>query len=131
MNLSSFLSNSYITAASTPEKTPYGLVFENCRIRGATPEVRVYLGRPWRDFAAVIFLNSEMSEVVRAEGWHNWSRPEREATARYAEYGNTGPGADRSGRVPWSRALGEAEARLITPFHVLGGDDGWRPDGTP
>lgn len=122
------LSNSYITAASTPETTPHGFVFERCRLRGVTPDVRVYLGRPWRDFAAVVFLNCEMSEVVRAEGWHNWSRPERETTSRYAEYGNTGPGADRSGRVAWSRELTAREARKITPASVLAGADDWRPD---
>lgn len=122
------LSNSYITAASTPEHAPYGLVFERCRLRGAQPDVRVYLGRPWRDFAAVVFLHCEMSEVVRAEGWHNWSRPEREKTSRYAEYGNTGPGADRSGRVAWSHTLADEAASIISPATVLAGADGWRPD---
>lgn len=122
------LSNSYITAASTPENTPYGLVFERCRIRGAKPDVRVHLGRPWRDFAAVTFLHCEMSEVVRPEGWHNWNRPERERTTRYAEYGNTGAGANRSGRVAWSRALTDDEARMLSPATVLAGPDGWRPD---
>ena len=122
------LANSYITAASTPENNLHGLVFERCRIRGAQPEVRVYLGRPWRDFAAVTFLNCEMSNVVRPEGWHNWSRPEREKTARYTEYGNTGTGADRSGRVAWSRMLSDHEARSLTPATVLSRPDGWQPD---
>jgi pectinesterase len=121
------LSNSYITAASTPAAHPYGLVFDRCRIRGATPAVRVYLGRPWRDHAAVLFVHCEMTKVIRPEGWHNWNRPEREQTARYAEFGNTGLGADRRGRVEWSRILTADEAAAITPSHVFGGADGWRP----
>lgn len=122
------LANSYITAASTPATAPYGFVFERCRIRGATPDVRVYLGRPWRDFAAVTFLNCEMSDVVRAEGWHNWGRPEREKTTRYAEYGNTGPGSDRTGRVAWAHELSDKDAKALSPATVLAGSDGWRPD---
>jgi len=42
-------------------------------------------------------------------------------------YRNTGPGADRSGRVPWSRELTPNEAGLITPAAVLRGCDGWDP----
>ena len=41
------------------------------------------------------YLNTEMSEVVRPAGWDNWNLPEREKTARYAEFGSTGPGAIR------------------------------------
>ena len=51
-------SNSYITAASTPEGKPFGYVFLDCRLT-AKPDVdKVYLGRPWRDFARVAFLLS-------------------------------------------------------------------------
>ena len=31
-----------------------------------------------------------MSDVLRPEGWHNWNKPEREKTARYAEFHSTG-----------------------------------------
>jgi pectinesterase len=87
----------------------------------------MYLGRPWRGFAAVTFLNCEMSAAIRPKGWHNWDRPEREQTARYAEHGSTGPGANPAGRVKWSRQLTDAEAAAITPEKVLAGSDGWNP----
>ncbi|HUL53302.1 MAG TPA: pectinesterase family protein, partial [Opitutaceae bacterium] len=80
------LGDGYITAASTPDAQPWGFVFADCRITGETPDVRTYLGRPWRDYAAVVFLNTEMSAVVRPEGWHNWNKPKAEKTARYAEF---------------------------------------------
>jgi pectinesterase len=121
------LSNGYITAASTPEQQPFGFVFSNCRITGASPAVRTYLGRPWRAFASTIFLNTEMSEVVRPEGWNNWRDPSREKTARYAEFHSTGPGASPKERVPWARQLTEDEARTITSEKVLGGSDAWNP----
>ena len=65
------LRDGYITAASTPKDQPYGFVFADCKINGE-PGVQTYLGRPWRDFAKTVFLHTEMSDVVRPEGWHNW-----------------------------------------------------------
>jgi len=121
------LRDGYITAAATPEHQPYGYVFSNCRITGESADVHTYLGRPWRDFAGVIFLNTEMSEVVRPAGWDNWRQPNREKTSRYAEYNSSGPGANPQARVPWARRLTEAEAKEITLEKVLGGTDGWNP----
>jgi pectinesterase len=102
-------------------------VFSHCKITGAFPTVRTYLGRPWRAFSAVTFLHTDMSDVVRPVGWHNWNFPEREKTARYAEFGNIGPGANARGRVRWSRQLTRGRAKIITVRTVLGGRDGWSP----
>ena len=118
------LRDGYITAASTPDTNQYGYVFSNCEITGVTG-AKTYLGRPWRDFAAVAFLNTTMSEVVRPEGWNNWGKPEREKTTRYAEFGSTGAGANNSKRVKWAKPLNAAEARGITLPEVLGGIDHW------
>jgi pectinesterase len=124
--------NSYITAASTPQDEPFGYVFDGCKITAAEG-VKMMLGRPWRDYAAVLFMNCDMDDCIRPEGWHNWSRPEREKTARYAEFGNTGPGANTEYRVDWAKQLTAGEAAKITPQSVLGGKDKWdptkRPDG--
>jgi pectinesterase len=121
------LKDGYITAASTPDNQPFGFVFSHCKITGATPNVKTYLGRPWRAFSSVVYLNTLMSQVVRLEGWHNWNFPEREKTVRYAEFGSTGPGANPRARVAWARQLTKAEARAITLEKVLSGTDGWNP----
>ena len=125
------LGNGYITAASTPDDQPFGYVFSNCKITGASPEVKTYLGRPWRACSAVTFLNTEMSEVVRPVGWNNWNDPAKEKTARYAEFNSTGPGANPAARVPWARQLTGAEAKAITMEKVLAGADGWNPNAGP
>ena len=117
----------YITAASTPNSQPYGYVFSHCTITGATPEVRTYLGRPWRDFAQTVYLNTEMSAVVRPAGCHDWNKPVAQKTAHYAEFNSTGPGAKLAERVPWSRPLAAGEAAKFTVATVLGGTDGWNP----
>lgn len=121
------LRNGYITAASTPPEQPFGFVFSHCKITGESPEVKTYLGRPWRDFAAVTFLNTEMSDVVRAVGWHNWDKPAREKTSRYAEFKSSGPGAQKDARARWARQLSAAEAKGFSVANVLRGDDGWNP----
>jgi pectinesterase len=116
----------YITAASTPPEQPHGFVFANGRITGE-PGVHAYLGRPWRDFAAVAFVNTAMDGVVRPEGWHNWDRPEREKSVRYAEGGSTGEGAAAGRRVPWGRRLSRAEMSALSAARVLAGADRWNP----
>ncbi len=121
------LADGYITAASTPENVPFGYVFLNCRIT-AEPTVKgVYLGRPWRPFAATAFLNTEMPEQIRPEGWNNWRNAANEKTARYAEYHSTGPGARQEARVKWARQLSDEEAKIYTVENILKGDDGWNP----
>jgi pectin methylesterase-like acyl-CoA thioesterase len=125
------LRDGYVTAASTPAETPFGYVFNRCRITGETPEVRTYLGRPWRPFAATLFLNCEMDAVVRPEGWHNWGKPEREQTTRYAEFGSTGAGAGADARVRWAKTVTADDAAAVTVERVLAGTDGWNPRRVP
>jgi pectinesterase len=121
------LRDGYITAASTPANQPFGFVFSNCRITGETPDVRTFLGRPWRNYASVTYLKTEMSDNVRPAGWDNWRDPARESTVRYAEFNSTGPGANPDSRVKWTRQLTAAEAEAFTLQKVLGGQDGWIP----
>ncbi len=119
--------NSYITAASTPPTQPYGFVFLHCKLLSDSIGREVYLGRPWRLYAYTAFVNCEMGEHIRPEGWHNWNKPEAEKTARYSEYNSMGPGANPASRVAWSHQLTKAEAELLTPRNVLKGFDNWNP----
>lgn len=121
------LDASYITAASTPEHQAHGYVFSNCTITGKPAGKKTFLGRPWRDFAKVVFLHCRMADCIKPEGWHNWSKPHREQTAFYGEYNCTGPVADAKKRVSWSHQLTEEAAGAITLEAVLGGEDQWNP----
>ena len=93
--------------------------------------MKTYLGRPWRDYAHTVFAASEITDVVRPEGWHNWNRPEREATTRYSEVRNTGAGAATARRVSWMKPVAESDLPLLTPANVLRGNDGWDPSSVP
>jgi pectinesterase len=116
--------NGYITAPNTPQDQQYGYVFLNSKITGE-PGALTFLSRPWRAYAATVFLNTEMSSAVRPAGWNNWNDPAKEKTARYGEYSSTGPGGDTSARVGWAHKLTDAEAKTYTIENVLGGIDGW------
>lgn len=120
-------SNSYVTAASTPKDVAYGYVFNNCKLMAAEGVTKVYLGRPWRDYGYTLFMNCELGGHIRPEGWHHWKQ-HREQTARYMEYNNSGPGADISKRVGWTRQLTKKEASLITPEKVFARADNWNPN---
>ena len=117
----------FITAASTPDTQPFGFVFDHCKIFGVGPEVKTFLGRPWRDYAKTVFLNTEMSEVVQPAGWDNWKKPLAEKTVFYGEFTSTGPGATPMQRVPWAKELTAADAESLRREAVLAGADGWEP----
>ena len=115
----------YLTAASTPEGKKYGFVFIDCKIKGNAKSNSVYLGRPWRPFAKTVFLNTEISDVVKPEGWHNWNKPHAEKASFYAEYHSKGMGYDVKERVSWSRQLSKKEAKEYAIKNVLAGNDNW------
>ena len=102
--------DSFITAASTTERNEYGFVFSCCRVTAAEGVTRVYLGRPWKSTARTVWLECEFPAAIRPEGWRDWHDAARKGDVYYAEWRCEGPGADRSGRVAWSRELTDADA---------------------
>ena len=112
-------SNSFITAASTPEGKKFGYVFLNCQLITTENAQKVYLGRPWRDFASVVFISCDLGAHIQPAGWSNWPGTTRDKTAYFAEYGNSGPGADISQRAVWSHQLSAEEVQKYTTENIL------------
>jgi len=122
----------YVTAhyrTSNEENT--GFVFVRCSLTGQETGSGVYLGRPWRPYARVVFIDSWLGTHIRPEGWDNWREPAREKTALFAEYRSTGPGANPARRVAWSRQLTAVEAAAFSrerffahTERILSGDAG-------
>lgn len=104
-------------------------VFDHCRITADAGAGTIYLGRPWRDYARVIFMNTRMDAAVHPEGWREWTpgTTGRLKTAYYAEYRPRGKHASIAQREPLSHQLGKAEARRWQKDVFLAGGDGWRP----
>ena len=110
----------YITAPSTEENTEFGFVFLNCNITGSAPENSFYLGRPWRPFGKAVFIECNLEEHIKPEGWHNWGSTEKEKTAFFAEYNNSGKGSNSAERVKWSHQLNAEQAKKYTVQNILG-----------
>ena len=85
------------------------------------------LGRPWRPYARVVYIRTELPAEVAAVGWNNWGNPANESTAYFAEFGSTGPGASISARAPWSHQLTAEQAKEYAPKDFLAGSDRWDP----
>jgi pectinesterase len=118
-----------ITAHSrTAPEQEKAYVFDRCRITAEAGARTIYLGRPWRDYARVIFMNTQMDAPVHPQGWREWTpgSTERLKTAYYAEYRPRGKHASVRQREPWSHQLVAAEARRWHKDVFLAGGDGWR-----
>lgn len=109
----------YVTAPSTYEGEPYGYVFNHCRFTGDCPKESAYLGRPWRNFAKAVIMNSEIGGHIKKEGWHDWNKRDAWDTMFFAEYQNFGEGAAKE-RAPFVRFLTDSEAAQYTREKVLG-----------
>ncbi len=120
--------DSYITAASTPQNVEYGYVFYRCKIVAAEGVSKVYLGRPWRPYAHTLFMNCQLGKHILPVGWHNWSNTQNETTARYCEYNNHGEGAATKERAAWTRQLTRKEAAKVTLENVFRQNGGWIPN---
>ena len=116
--------NSHVTAASTPKEKEFGYIFNECILTGDTSLHIVSLGRPWRPYAHVVYMNCFIGQHIKPEGWSNWNNTENYKTTRYLEYKNYGPSSDPLKRVEWAKQLTDAETKKYTIANVL---NGWNP----
>jgi len=132
----------FLTAQSrTAPDQPTGYVIDHSTITSSIPPLppgeqpqgrhTFFLGRPWRLYSRVIVMNTELPSDLDPEGWSVWNRKDPiTPNAFYAEFHNTGPGANTSQRVPWSHQLTAHEAAAFEPQNFLRGTDqqpGWNP----
>ncbi len=125
------LTNSYVTAAATTPRQQFGFVLFNCKLIADTSVTKAYLGRPWRPYAKTVYIQCDLGSHILPEGWNPWKGdamfPDKEKTAYYAEYKNSGAGAATTARVSWSKQLTSEEAKTYTLKNILGGADNWEP----
>jgi pectinesterase len=117
--------NSHVTAAATPKEHAFGYVFNDCILTGDSTLHGVSLGRPWRPYAAVVYIHCYIGQHIIPQGWANGNNTESYKTARYAEYQNYGPGAANLQRVNWSKQLSDVEVKQYTFRNVFGN---WNPE---
>ncbi|KAF2824442.1 pectin lyase-like protein [Ophiobolus disseminans] len=77
-----------------------------------------FLGRPWRNYARVVFQSTSMTNVINAAGWKIWNTgDERTDQVTFAEYANSGDGS-KGTRASFSKKLSAA----VSISTVLGSD---------
>ena len=114
-----------------------GFVFQGCHV-AASPEVEgnvtAYLGRPWRVYAKVVFMQSVLDGIVAPAGWERWDNTSSVDLLFFAEYENQGAGAGTSQRVSWKGfhvLKDDNEAEDFTVNNFIGGNV-WLPEtGVP
>ena len=117
--LNSVRSATCITAASTEQNFKFGYVFQNCKITSNSGVTGVFLGRPWRPYCQVVFMNSEESAIINPVGWSKWSGNTNDETCYYAEYKNCGLGSNTSKRASWTNQLTPAQAATYTRKNIF------------
>lgn len=75
-----------------------------------------YLGRPWREYAKVVFIDTTLGEHIAPEGWVDWVTDSGPLFAHdnvyFGEFNSSGPGASESSRIDWSHQLTPEEAQV-------------------
>jgi pectinesterase len=97
-----------------------GIVLQNCSIipdddlKPYLHLVKTYLARPWDKFSTAVFLENYIADFVDREGYMIWSKDKPNIEHPYfAEFGNTGPGANATARVYWAKGLITKKAASI------------------
>lgn len=109
---------------------PSGYVFDHCRVTADPDAKHIFLGRPWRPYSTIIFLNSDLDAGIDPAGWREWHPGDTHSldTAFYAEFESAGRGANPAGRDPHSKQLTKPEARKYSAREFLSGTDHWNPE---
>jgi pectinesterase len=119
----------YLTAQSriSPEQKT-GYVFHHARITAEDLHGKpFYLGRPWRPFSRVVFLDCDLPASLSPQGWSPWTPGGGIENAYYGERGSVGPGAVLGSRLAGTHQLTAAEAAPFATRKFLGGADHWDP----
>ncbi|KAH7282766.1 hypothetical protein KP509_35G046900 [Ceratopteris richardii] len=104
------------------ENTGYSFVY--CMVTGSGT---IYLGRAWGPYSRVVYAHTYFDNIIRPEGWNDFGLVANQKKVYYGEYKCFGPGAARTGRVPWSRILTDQQARPFLSISFIDGKS-WLPN---
>ncbi|CAO3703947.1 unnamed protein product [Rhizopus stolonifer] len=118
-----------------------GFYFNSCTIKATVPsgplastysssmsftsssqfEHTCYLGRPWSQYARVVFMYSTIGSHILPAGWSSWSTSDaRTGNVIFGEYSNSGSSAWSSSRASFATKLSSSQAGQYTVSKVFG-----------
>lgn len=126
-----YLQKNTITAQNRKDPNQNtGMSFHACQAR-ATSDLEpvkssypTFLGRPWKIYARVVYMESYLGDHIDPKGWEQWDPISPLDKLYYGEYGNVGPRADTSQRVKWPSLhvnMSKAEAQTFTVAQFIYG----------
>lgn len=117
-----------VVADGTDQKSmPTGIVLQNCEILADNElqpdrlKVKTYLARPWKAFSRAVFIHNVIGDFIQPEGYIPWApvNPNTE-NSYFAEFGNTGIGANTQRRVNWAKGqISKQDATRFTAENFL------------
>ncbi|KAJ6812650.1 putative pectinesterase/pectinesterase inhibitor 41 [Iris pallida] len=134
-------SNTITAQGRTDPGQNTGTSIQDCNIAAAADlaadvggSTRTYLGRPWKEYSRTVIMQSRMDGLIDSAGWLPWNETFALSTLYYAEFDNSGPGSDTSGRISWPGyhvISNSTEALNYTVTSFVFGDN-WLPQtGVP
>lgn len=128
--IASNTAGAYITAQNRPNSAwAGGYIFDSCYVTytssytaGKTSvAATTYLGRPWSQYAVVVYMNSYLDQHISPAGWSVWqtSNPQT-SNVMFGEYNNSGPGAWGTSRAVFATQLTDSQVAAYTLDTFIG-----------
>ncbi|GFQ07176.1 pectinesterase 1 [Phtheirospermum japonicum] len=117
------LPNQFVTITAQGKKDPNqntGISIQRCTMSPLNNlTAQTYLGRPWKDYSTTIIMGTSIGGFLNPKGWISWeSNVDPPKSILYAEYQNTGPGANTGSRVTWAGYKPSITAAEASKYNV-------------
>ncbi|KAL3618183.1 hypothetical protein CASFOL_038504 [Castilleja foliolosa] len=117
------LPNQFVTITAQGKKDPNqntGISIQRCTMSPLDNlTAQTYLGRPWKDYSTTVIMGTNIGGFLNAKGWISWvSNVDPPKSIMYAEYQNTGPGANTGSRVTWAGYRPSITAAEASKYNV-------------
>ncbi|CAL0302365.1 unnamed protein product [Lupinus luteus] len=102
-------SNIVVADGTDQKNMPTGIVLHNCEIipesalQADRLKVKTYLARPWKAYSKAVFIENVIGDLIQPEGYIPWAPEPNTQFSYFAEFGNTGPGANSNARAKFSK----------------------------
>ncbi|KAM0306744.1 hypothetical protein ACHAPM_001317 [Fusarium culmorum] len=118
--------NAYITAQNRKSSSwAGGFIFDTCKVTYTDSYGSSFgttsLGRPWSQYALVVYMNSFLDKHISKTGWSTWSTSSPQISdVLFGEFNNVGPGNWTSSRASFATKLTESQAAAYSLGSFIG-----------
>ncbi|KAF4992699.1 hypothetical protein FGRMN_6985 [Fusarium graminum] len=124
--IASNTAGAYITAQNRKSSSwAGGFIFDTCKVTYTDSYGSTFgttsLGRPWSQYALVVYMNSFLDKHISSAGWSTWSTNNPQTSdVLFGEFNNTGPGNWTSSRASFATKLTQSQAASYSLGSFIG-----------